>query len=354
MTLAVALLSIGILIILHELGHFLAAKKFGVKVEEFGIGLPPRLLGKKYGETLYSVNALPIGGFVRMEGEEKRSDAPGSFNRKPLWQRFSIVAAGVIVFWVISVVIFAVLGATTGIPSAIGDDEENVAGSQVRIIGISSDSPAEKSGLQFGDTILSIGGQPILKIREVREVSKIHAGQETSIVIQLGSEQISLSLVPRESHPNDELIGVSLTRAGNVKYAWYESPWQGLVRTWHVTSSIFETLGMLVSRLVGGEELPAGTQIAGPGGIVVLLKDIFALGMPWFLTFVATISVYLAIFNTLPIPALDGGRMFFILLEGVRRKPLPEKLERRLILISFLALIPFILWVTVNDILRLL
>ena len=354
MTLAIALLSIGILIILHELGHFLFAKKFGVKVEEFGIGLPPRLFGKKYGETIYSVNALPIGGFVRMEGEEKRSDAPGSFSRKPLWQRFFIVAAGVIVFWVISIVIFAVLGATTGIPSAIGDEEENVANSHVRIIGISKDSPAEKSGLQFGDTILSIGEQPILRIREVRELSKVYAGQETEITIQRGKERILLPLVPRESHPNDELLGVTLTRAGNVKYAWYEAPWQGLLRTWHVTSSIFEMFGMLISRLIGGEALPAGTQIAGPVGIVVLLRDIFALGMPWFLTFVATISVYLAIFNTLPIPALDGGRLFFILLEGARRKPLSEKLERRLIFISFLMLITFIVWVTVNDILRLL
>ena len=138
-----------------------------------------------------------------------------------------------------------------------------------------------------------------------------------------------------------------------MKYAWYEAPWQGSIRTWHVTSSIFETLGELISRLVGGEDLPAGTQVTGPIGIIVLLKDIFALGIPWFFSFVATISVYLAVFNTIPIPALDGGRMFFILLEGVRRKPLSEKLERRLILISFLALVPFILWVTVNDILRL-
>src|SRR3989344_3514488 len=126
MTIAIAILTIGILVILHELGHFFAAKKLGVKVEEFGIGLPPRLFGKVYRGTIYSVNALPIGGFVRMEGEEKRSDSPESFSKKPLWQRFLVVTAGVVVFWIVAVFIFTFLGATYGIPTAIDEDQDNV------------------------------------------------------------------------------------------------------------------------------------------------------------------------------------------------------------------------------------
>ena len=148
-------------------------------------------------------------------------------------------------------------------------------------------------------------------------------------------------------------IGIGLTRAGLVQYSWAEAPVQGVLRTWQITISIFEMFGQLISRLVGGEGLPAGAQISGPVGVIDLLKNSLALGIPSFLSFVAVISVYLAIFNTIPIPALDGGRMFFILLEGIRRKPLPEKLEQRLILISFLMLIPLILWVTIGDLKRL-
>ncbi len=354
MTIFIAILTIGILILLHEMGHFFAAKKFGVKVEEFGMGLPPRLFGKKYGETIYSVNALPIGGFVRMEGEEKRSEDPRSFNKKPLWQRFVIVAAGVFVFWVIAVVIFAGLGATTGIPTAIDDNQENVQNPHVRIFGVSKDSPADQAGLQLGDTILSVQGQEVSKVKEVQDLSKQYAGQEIELSLQRGTETLNISVTPREEPPAGEgAIGIALTRAGLVKYAWYEAPFQGVARTWHLTVSIFEMFGVLISGLVGGEGLPAGAQLSGPVGVIDLLKNSLALGAASFFSFVAVISVYLAIFNTLPIPALDGGRMFFILLEGIRRKPLPEKIEQKAILISFLILIPLILWVTVGDIQRL-
>lgn len=360
MTIAIAIFTIGVLVILHELGHFFAAKKFGVKIEEFGIGLPPRLFGKKYGETTYSMNTLPIGGFVRMEGEESRSDSPRSFSKKPLWQRFCIVAAGVFIFWIIAVFIFTGLGATYGIPTAIDDSQENVVNPHVRIIGIAKDSPAEKAGLQAGDTIFLIGesvmtGNEVTKVNEVQKATEELKGKEISLLVKRGNELLQEKrIVPRETPPAGEgPIGIALTRAGLVQYPWFEAPWQGVLRTWHITSSIFEMFGLLISRIAGGESLPSGTQISGPVGVIDLLKNSLALGIPSFLSFVAVISVYLAVFNTIPIPALDGGRMFFILLEAVRRKPLPEKLEQRLILISFIVLIPLILWVTVGDIKRL-
>lgn len=355
MTIFIAILTIGVLVILHELGHFFAAKKFGVKVEEFGVGLPPRLFGRKYGETIYSVNALPIGGFVRMEGEEKRSDDPRSFSQKSLWRRFLIVGAGVFVFWIIAVFIFTLLGAISGIPTAIADDQEDAKDPRVRVIGIASDSPAANAGLLAGDTITHAAGKAVSKVSEIQDISNTYAGQEVALEIQRGEKTLHVTLTPREAPPPGEgPIGIALTRAGLVQYPWYEAPWQGVARTWHITRSIFEMFGLLISRLAAGEGLPSGTQISGPVGVIDLLKNSLALGVPSFLSFVAVISVYLAIFNTLPIPALDGGRMFFILLEGIRRRPLPEKLEQRLILISFLILIPLILWVTVSDLKRLL
>ena len=355
MTIFIAILTIGILVILHEMGHFFAAKKFGVKVEEFGIGLPPRLFGKKKGETIYSVNALPIGGFVRMEGEEKRSDDPRSFNKKPLWQRFVIVAAGVFVFWVIAVVIFTGLGATIGIPTAIDDNAQNVQNPHVRLIGIANNSPAAQAGLQLGDTIVSIEGQEITKVKDLQDLSKQYAGREAEIIVERGTETIQLAITPRENPPAGEgAMGISLTRAGLVTYPWYEAPFQAVGRTWNITLSIFDMFGVLFSGITGGEGLPAGTQVSGPVGVIDLLKNSLALGAASFLSFVAVISVYLAIFNTIPIPALDGGRMFFIILEAIRGKPLPEKLEQRAILISFLLLIPLIIWVTIGDLQRLL
>ena len=354
MTIAIAILTIGILVVLHEMGHFFAAKKFGVKVEEFGIGLPPRLFGKKKGETIYSVNALPIGGFVRMEGEEKRSDSPRSFNKQPIWQRFLIVAAGVIVFWVIAVVIFAGLGATVGIPTAVDDEQGHITDPHVRVIGVAQDSPASEAGLELGDTIRFIEGQEITKVSEIQEFSEQYAGSEINILVERGTEELEVQLTPREDPPVGQgAIGIGLTRAGLVKYVWYEAPWQGIVRTWNITFSIFDMFGVLISGVTGGEGLPPGAQVSGPIGVIDLLRNSLALGVSSYLSFVAVISVYLAIFNTIPIPALDGGRMFFLLLEWVRRKPLPEKLEQRLIMISFLILIPLILWISIGDIQRL-
>ena len=354
MSIALAIISIGVLIILHELGHFFLAKKFGVKVEEFGIGMPPRVLGKKWGETLYSLNALPIGGFVRMEGEEKRSDTPSSFSVKPLWQRFFIVAGGVLVFWIIAAFIFAVLGTTVGIPMAVDDEKvEGITNPQVQIIGIAADSPAEAAGIKLGDKILEMNQQTVSTVKEVQDFTLMHKGEEILLTLQRGEEVINAKLAARSDPPSGQgAMGVALARTALIKYPWYEGPFRGVELTGRMTFTIVRTLGGLVADLVAGKGLPPGVQLSGPVGVVNLLGNSASLGIPSFFSFVAILSIYLAIFNTLPIPALDGGRMFFILLEGLRRKPLSEKLEQRLIMISFAVLIPLILWVTVNDITR--
>ncbi|MEK7510538.1 MAG: M50 family metallopeptidase [Patescibacteria group bacterium] len=362
MNIFIAILSIGILIILHELGHFFLAKKLGVKVEEFGIGMPPRILGRKWGETLYSVNALPIGGFVRMEGEEKRSGGPGSFSQKPVWQRFLIVAGGVFVFWIIAAVIFGVLGATAGIPMAITDEQtRGVTNPQVQVIGVAPNSPAAAGGIRVGDTIKEIENKKSNikksetgKVGDIQEFTEGQKGQELIVTIQRGSEVLETTLTPREHPPAGEgPMGIALARTTRIAYQWYEAPFQGVVLTGKLTWNILGGLGGLALNLIKGDGLPAGMQVTGPVGVVSLLGNSFQLGISQFFFFIAVLSVYLAIFNTIPIPALDGGRMFFLLLEWIRRKPLPEEWERRMIAISFLILIPLILWVTVNDIGRL-
>lgn len=355
----IAVLSLIALIALHELGHFVAAKYFGVKVEEFGMGIPPRIFGKKFGETIYSLNWLPLGAFVRMSGEEERNDDPRSFSQKPVWQRFIIVSAGVIVFWIVGAIILGILGATSGIPSAVDDDSENVRNPKVQIVSVAEDSPAEDVGIEVSDVVSGIEhlrtGElyEIGKVSELQEVVDEYRGQDLVFMVERGEESMEMIMSPREDPPDGEgAIGVGLTRVGMVQHAWYEAPWRGIVLTAELTYVIVTTLGSLASNLVTGDAMPAGVELRGPIGIVEVAGDSVGMGISYFMYFVAVISIHLAIFNTLPIPALDGGRMLFLLIESARGKPLPESIEQRSVAISFGILILLIIAVSVMDISR--
>jgi regulator of sigma E protease len=338
------------LVVLHELGHFLAAKRFGVRVEEFGIGLPPRLFGKKIGETLYSLNLLPLGAFVRLTGEEGASSDPRSFGAKPLLQRALIVQAGVVAFWIISFFIFAVLAATTGIPTGISDEfTGGVANPQVRVLGIASGSPAKEAGLQAGDTV-----QDFEKVGEFQLFVDQHKGKEVVLRILRGSHVLSIPVTPRTEPPEGEgPLGIQLVRTGNIRYAWYEAPVAALSKTIGLTTDISKGLIQTVTTLFQGNGLPDGVGVVGPIGIVDLLRNSFAFGISHFLSFLATLSIYLAIFNALPIPAVDGGRLMFLGLEGLRKKALGEHVEQRINALFFMLLITFMIWVTIKDITRL-
>lgn len=349
MTLFVAIASILVLVALHELGHFFFAKKFGVRVEEFGIGLPPRFIGKKIGETLYSLNLLPFGAFVRLTGEEQRVDDPRSFSSHSLFQRLLIIAGGVVAFWIIAVVIFSVLGATSGIPMAV-DDTAVAKNPQVQVLGVASGSPAAEAGIKPGDVVLGVA-----TVSELQELSKANQGKELSLNIQRGKEQLSLTLVPRENPPEGQgPLGILLTRVAEVTYPWYRAPLEGVGITAQTTWNILQELGGFLKSLVAGRGLPEGVQLTGPIGIIVLLNNALNLGLPHFLSFLAVLAVYLAIFNILPIPAVDGGRLLFLGLEFLRKKPLEETLEKRIIAVSFGVLLVLFLWITVKDITNLL
>ncbi|MBU1015110.1 M50 family metallopeptidase [Patescibacteria group bacterium] len=359
MTVFIAICSLLVLVILHELGHFLVARKFDVEVEEFGVGIPPRLWGKKFGETLYSLNLLPLGAFVRMKGEEARDNAPRSFSSKPVWQRFLIVGGGVAVFWVIAAVLLGVLAGTTGIPAAFADDAENVKNPQVRIVEVAADSPASAAGVQIGDIVqevhsLSTGEErEISKVGHLQEAVERYAGTKIVLLLQRGKEVMELELVPREDPPAEQgAIGVGLVRVGLFSVSWYEAPWQGVQMTGKLTGTVVMALGTLAGDLFGGKGMPPGVELRGPIGIVELAGDAVNLGAAYFFYFVALIAIYLAIFNTLPIPALDGGRMFFLVLEAVRKKPLSERTEHRAVAVSFGILLVMLLAVSAMDIFR--
>tara|TARA_Y100000310_G_scaffold320247_1_gene376490 strand:- start:5222 stop:6310 length:1089 start_codon:yes stop_codon:yes gene_type:complete len=360
MSFLIVFISFLLLIVLHELGHFLFAKKFGVKVEEFGIGLPPRLIGKKIGETIYSFNLLPLGAFVRLQGEEEATSGPRSFNQKPLWQRATIIVAGVVAFWIVAALIFIGLAATTGIPSGISDETtQGIVNSQVRIIAVAPDSPAKEAGVALGDTIMRIQ-DPIsasqiepTTITQVQEFTRDYLGQELLLTLQRGAEISEVNVVARIDPPSEQgPLGVALVRTGMVKYVWYEAPFQGIAHTWKVTHGIVRGLGGFVVQLVQGKGIPEGVEVMGPVGILHLLSNSFSLGIAQFLSFFAILSVYLAIFNALPIPVVDGGKLLFLGIEAIRKKPFPELWEKRISAAFFALLITLMIWITIKDVIR--
>lgn len=373
-TILIAFISLIGLIIIHEFGHFILAKKFGVKVEEFGIFLPPRLIGKKIGETIYSLNLLPFGAFVKIEGEEGGIESAHSFSGKPIWQRVIIILGGVVSFWIISVILLSIVFGL-GVPQAISDEENhNLLNPKVQIIAIAPGSPAEKSGIKIGDTVkqFSIFNYPskarvgdegeafsdlqfsIDKVKELQELTEKYKGEEVILTIERGKEIFDITLVPRVSPPKDEgAMGVALIRTVDKSYPWYLTPIKGIEASFNLTGSVVIGLTKVFGNLIQGKGLPLGAEIMGPVGIGKLMTQFARLGINYYLQFIAIISVYLAIFNILPIPALDGGKLLFLGIEAARKKPFPPKIEQKINSIFFALLITLMVWVTIKDIARL-
>ena len=347
-------LALSLLIIFHELGHFLMAKKFGVKVEEFGIGFGPRIFSRKIGETTFSLNAIFLGGFVKMCGEEERVKGSGSFSEKPIWQRTLIILAGCAANWIIAMVLLGIIFGM-GVRMPVADDEYNVIDPRVQIMAVASESPAYNVGLKFGDIIkkLSVKNEKlaVTKVIEVQELTEKYKGEEVILTILRGKEVLEKSLILRVSPPEGEgAMGVSLTRTAIKSYPWHEAIWRGVVETGEMTVMIVWAFGQLIESGITGEPLPPvleDAELMGPIGIFGFMGDMFEMGIVYFLKIVAIISVHLAIINLLPIPALDGGRFVFLMIEGVRGRPLPEKIEHGLIAISFFLLIGLMIFVTI-------
>ncbi len=354
-TLFIAFISLIGLVVLHELGHFITAKIFGVKVEEFGIGYPPRLIGKKIGETIYSLNLLPFGAFVKIYGEEKKAVGNQSFSQKPIWQRALIVLGGVVSFWIISVILLSIIMAL-GTPTIISDEENGrLTGPKVQIAAVSPGSPAEIAGLEVGDTIISLKSNEELnvnKVKEVQEFTELNKGQQISLKIQRGKEVFETSIVPRVSPPEGEgAMGLALVRTAVKSYPWYEAPFRGTLAVGNLTIAVVRGWIMAFTNLIKG--LPTGAQLMGPVGIFSLFAQAGQLGAIYFLQFIAIISVYIALFNILPIPALDGGKLLFLAIEKVRRKPVSQKIEQKITAAFFMILIFLMVLVTIKDIARL-
>lgn len=344
------------LVVLHEFGHFILAKKFGVRVEEFGIGYPPRLIGKKIGETMYSLNLLPFGAFVKLPGETGEAGDERSFSSQSVGKRALIAFGGVASFWLVSIILLTAV-MILGTPTAVTDEENGgLINPKVQIVMISPGSPAEKAGLRVGDTVkqLTIGSQKleVNKVKEIQEFTGNHRGEEVVATIERGKAVFNTSLVPRLSPPEGEgAMGVALLRTAIKNYPWWEAPWQAISATGKLTLTIMLGWAQALKNVFGG--LPSGAQVMGPVGIFSLFTQVSQLGVVYFLQFIAIISVNLALFNLVPIPAVDGGKLLFLGIEAVRRKPVPQRVEQNLTTFFFSLLIALMVWVTIKDIVRL-
>jgi regulator of sigma E protease len=342
-TIIAFVLVFSIIILAHELGHFTAAKFSGVKVEEFGLGYPPRIWGIKRGETLYSINWLPFGGFTKMMGEEDPS-AKRSLAGKSRLTRVFVLASGALVNALLPFILFS---AAYMLP-------HDIAIGQVEVQQIAAQSPAQIAGIVTGDIILAVKGQAVSNIAELSRNIELNLGKETSILVEKSSgEQQTLTLVPRWKPPEGEgAIGVSikLVNASIVKESepfWRAIP-LGIKQT-------FQTLALFKNGILSLFVGTSSMQLTGPVGIAQLTGEAAQAGISPLLEFAAFLSLNLAVLNLLPLPALDGGRIAFVVLEWIRRgKRISSKAEGLVHMVGFILLIGLSLAITFQDILRII
>lgn len=341
---------LSVLVLVHELGHFIAAKRAGVWVEEFGFGIPPRIIGKKIGETIYSLNLLPFGGFVRLHGEsteEGISYPSRAFLAKSKKTRFFIIIAGVVMNFVLAILAFGLIYTFTGIPRVTDN---------VRIVGVNADSPAEMAGLMDGDLIKEVDGESITSTKQFIEVVEEKGSNEITLSVQRGSQMEKISLYPRENPPEGEgVLGVVITSTE----IYYAPIWQrpaigayyGLQEAIFWGKTVIEGFVMIFSQLFVGK---VPQDVAGPVGIFALTSQAASFGIVALVNFVGILSVNLAILNVLPFPALDGGRLLFIIIESVIGRKVTPKIEAAIHTAGMIILIFLLLAITAHDVERLI
>ncbi len=379
---------LGFLVFIHELGHFVTAKWFGIKVTEFGFGFPPKLFGFRYGETTYTLNLIPLGGFVKMVGEEDPTE-PRSFARQDRWKRAIVLAAGSLMNFLVPIVVFTILFMLP---------HDKLVSSEVMINGIAPGSPAQTAGLRAGDTILQIDGERVYEPTDLIDIVRDKRGVPIELVVRRGAIVTGLgsspefatteavTLVPRIEAPSplvvetvtdpetqvsvrdaqrynpevevgDRLaqgvIGISIVLANPVVRPGTEPFWRAVPRSFGTIKDILLFTKDGVTQGLSSGENPG---IAGPIGIAQATGEVVEeLGFAWVFQLTALLSVSLGIMNILPIPALDGGRLLFVGIEWVRGgKRISPKREGLVHMMGFMVLIGLILAVSYFDVVRIL
>lgn len=380
-----------LLVVAHEFGHFIMARRNGVKVLEFGIGFPPRAKAwikkggkwhklpksdwdQKQDSTILSLNWLPIGGFCSMDGESAADTRKGTFGAANFWSKTKILFGGVLMNWLVAFVLLTIL-AFTGMPQFLNNqfylsNDANISGEGVTVREVMANSPAEQAGFQTGDQILAVGDTKIMYPTDITAYGQDHAGQEVKYQIKRGNETQDLTVKLNSSDAN-YLLGVSMSFGQTFIRSTWSAPIVGFMTTLQLTGETFRGLGVMIWNLVSGivsqfstdsvvreagqsAISAAGDSVSGPIGIIGTIFPAFASSGVSNLAFLAAlISVSLACMNVLPIPALDGGRWLLIAIYKLRKKPLSKATEEKIVSRAFMVLLILIALISILDIIRL-
>jgi len=358
-----------VLIVVHEFGHFIVAKKSGIRVDEFGIGFPPKLFGKKYGETEYTINALPFGGFVRIFGENPEElSVPGVHHPRTLISKPKLVQAAVLVAGVFFNIVLAwILFSTTlmaGTPAIGGPHNEPlsqyISGEKLLITHVLPNSPAEAASLMSGDEIVSVSYKDALVKADTPDVVSSfinsHSGEPLDVRIRRDGKEETVTVIPEKGLISESLetpaIGIGMGRVGTLQLPVHLAVLEAGKQTIEILYRVTIGIGtFLYDALLLKADL---STVAGPIGIVSLVGDASNLGLVALLNFTAFISLNLAVINLIPFPALDGGRLLFLVIEAVKGSPIKPRVANICNFIGFAFLIVLMLVVTYGDIIRLL
>ncbi len=368
-----------LLVVIHELGHGIAARRNGVVVEEFGIGFPPRAWGKKIKQSvlgknvLYSVNWLPLGGFVKLQGEHDAAEKPGDYGAATYWQKTKILLAGVVMNWIAAIVLFTVL-ALVGLPKILPNQfsvsgDTQLVTKPLTIVAVESDSPAQKAGLQSGDEVLLLNNTDIQSPEELSSATERNKGETITITYSRNGQENSTAVTLRDENSDKKgYLGVGTNQQLSEIRATWSAPIVGAVTTVQLTGETFAALGKVVASLgegigsrftadkaareSGDEALAyASNSVSGPVGILgVIFPQMQQAGIKPLLLLTAIISLSLAVMNVLPIPALDGGRWFTMTAFKLLKKPLTKEREEKIQTVGFVALMGLIVLVTIADV----
>jgi regulator of sigma E protease len=359
------LIILAALVLVHEFGHFIVAKKSGIRVDEFGLGFPPKIWAKKFGETTYTLNSIPFGGFVKIFGENpddesiNGTDSKRSFVNKPKYIQIAVLAAGV-VFNVVFAWILISIGFSSGILASVADYQaynSSISDVHVAVIAVNKNTPADAAGIKVGDAIVSLTTQKTkaelkdksVSVTAIQAFIASHAQEDLIVHLKRGNELVDKTVTPKEGIvPGRVAIGIAMDDVGMLKLPFHLALYEGGKFTGHLVVGVTKGLMQFIGNVFKGKaDL---SSVSGPVGIIGLVGDATKLGFTYLLSFTALISINLAVINLMPFPALDGGRILFVIIEAIIRRPIAPKIANRVNAIGFTLLLILMLVITFKDI----